>query len=437
MEYVFCFNQSSTDKRVMELKEMFAAEGYETLDFAAESKSKGIYYLEPRVAVTNDFWQKVNKGSLVFGYQPEMTGVPEGVKYISLNHDDKFIQANNELTAQAFCEILRQEYHGKTKKILICGYGKLTAALEKVLADWKVSVLNFNWHKMTEITAKYGERAYFKNAPFQDFPIIVNTIPCPLIQMQDIKQNIKKQKIYDLASAPYGFDWTNTKQENFDYQILPGLPGKFYPKAAATAVFEMIQRYLKAHAKPALALCITGSACSFTKMLPILKQLVERFEIYPVMSPNANVPNRFVDHLSFQSEVRHLTGHDIVTTIAGAEKLSSITKLRGSIVFPATGNTLAKLTHGITDTCVLMAVKALLRNNKPCVIGLSTNDALSGSAKNIGELLNRRNYYFVPFRQDMPSAKPNSCVCDFNQVLSTVEKALQGEQVQPVLLGVI
>lgn len=437
MEYVFRFNQSSTDKRVMELKEMFAAEGYETLDFTAESKSKGIYYLEPRVAVTNDFWQKVIKGSLVFGYQPEMTGVPESVKYISLNHDDKFIQANNELTAQAFCEILRQEYHGKTKKILICGYGKLTAALEKVLADWKVSVLNFNWHKMTEITAKYGERAYFKNAPFQEFPIIVNTIPCPLIQMQDIKQSTKKQKIYDLASAPYGFDWTNTKQENFDYQILPGLPGKFYPKAAATAVFEMIQRYLTAHAKPALALCITGSACSFTKMLPILKQLVERFEIYPVMSPNANVPNRFVDHLSFQSEVRHLTGHDIVTTIAGAEKLSSITKLRGSIVFPATGNTLAKLTHGITDTCVLMAVKALLRNNKPCVIGLSTNDALSGSAKNIGELLNRRNYYFVPFRQDMPSAKPNSCVCDFNQVLLTVEKALQGEQVQPVLLGVI
>ena len=95
-------------------------------------------------------------------------------------------------------------YKMKTKKILICGYGKLTAALEKVLADWKVSILNFNWHKMTEITAKYGERAYFKNAPFQEFPIIVNTIPCPLIQMQDIKQSTKKA-IKELRGA--GSKW--------------------------------------------------------------------------------------------------------------------------------------------------------------------------------------------------------------------------------------
>jgi len=172
-------------------------------------------------------------------------------------------------------------------------------------------------------------------------------------------------------------------------------------------------------------------------MLLILNRLVEHYDIYPVMSPNAVVPNRFVDHLTFQSEICRITGHEIITNIAGAEKLSSITKLRGSVVFPATGNTIAKLSHGITDTCVLMAVKALLRNNKPCVIGLATNDALAGSAKNIGELLNRRNYYFVPFRQDMPFVKPNSCVCDFDKVLETIECALQGQQIQPVLLGVI
>ncbi|MBO4726619.1 MAG: dipicolinate synthase subunit B, partial [Clostridia bacterium] len=181
----------------------------------------------------------------------------------------------------------------------------------------------------------------------------------------------------------------------------------------------------------------TGSACSFTKLLLVLEEIVQHYELYPVISPNADVPNRFIDHLTFQSEVQRITGHEIITTIAGAERLSSMQNLQGSIVFPATGNTLAKLANGITDTCVLMAVKALLRNNKPCVIGFSTNDALSGSAKNIGELFNRHNYYFVPFRQDNPVAKPYSCVCDFNQVLATVDAALKGQQLQPLLLGVI
>ena len=168
-------------------------------------------------------------------------------------------------------------------------------------------------------------------------------------------------------------------------------------------------------------LCITGSACSFVKLLNVLTQLVEHYEIYPVVSPNANVPNRFIDNLTFQSEIRRITGHEIVTNIAGAERLSSMPHLRGTILFPATGNTMAKLAHGITDTCVLMAIKALLRNNKPCIVGLATNDALSGNAKNIGELLNRRNFYFVPFRQDQPETKPYSCICDFSKVLETVE----------------
>ena len=127
------------------------------------------------------------------------------------------------------------------------------------------------------------------------------------------------------------------------------------------------------------------------KLIKVLDRLVGQYEIFPVISPNANVPNRFIDNLTFQSEIRRLTGHEIITNIAGAERLSSMSQLKGSIVFPATGNTIAKLTHGITDTCVLMAVKALLRNDKPCIVGLATNDALSGNAKNIGELMNRRN----------------------------------------------
>ncbi len=437
MEYVFRFNEESKDKRVEELKTMFLNRGYQVLDFKENSNQKGIYYLEPRVEPKENFWRSVVSGSLVFGYQPQIINVPAGITYISLNDDLEFIEANNNLTAKAMREIVNQEYRGRSKKVLFCGYGKLTAALEKVFSDWKIGVLNFNWHKMPEITQKYGNEAHFKTAPFKDFPVIINTIPSNIIKVADWDKKCVKQKIYDLASAPFGFDWTGVEQSDYDYQVLPGLPGKFYPKEAALAVFTSIEKYLLLHAKPALVLCITGSACSFVKLLNILRDLVERYEIYPVVSPNANVPNRFIDNLTFQSEIRRLTGHEIITTIAGAERLSSIPKLQGSILFPATGNTMAKLAHGITDTCVLMAVKALLRNNKPCVVGLATNDALSGNAKNIGELLNRRNFYFVPFRQDQPVLKPYSCICDFNKVLDTVEAALHGEQIQPLLLGVI
>ena len=437
MEYVFRFNQSSADARVAELKQMFIEKGYTAFDFNVDCKEKGIYYIEPRSTVDHEFWRRVVKGSLVFGYLPTVVDLPAGVTYVSLNSDSQFIVENNQLTASALRQIIDNTYHGKNKKILFCGSGKLTAALEAVFQDWSVSILNFNWHKKAELSAKYGKRAFFESAPFHDFPIIVNTIPSKVLKPVNWKSSRIKQKIYDLASSPFGFNWDGVEQKNYDYQILPGLPGKFDPKAAARVAFDCVCRYLTRHAKPAMVLCITGSACSFAKLVPVVESLVQCYEIYPVISPNASVPNRFIDHLTFQSEIKRITGHEIITTIAGAERLSSMPELRGSIIFPATGNTMAKLANGITDTCVLMAVKALLRNNKPCVIGFATNDALSGSAKNIGELLNRRNYYFVPFRQDNPSTKPYSCICDFGQVLATVDAALQGKQIQPLLLGII
>lgn len=436
MEYVFRYNKSSSDARVGVIKKLFIDSGYQAFDFTESCQQKGIYYLEPRVTINQDFWCKVVKGSLVFGYQPTVANLPAEITYISLNSDNQFIEENNALTAKALRKIVDETYHNKNKKILFCGAGKLTAALEDVFHDWSMAVLNFNWHKQVELTKRYGKKAFYEVAPFHNFPIIVNTIPAPLIKPANWGKRHSGQIIYDLASNPFGFDWSGRNPKDYNYQILSGLPGKYYPEEAATVAFNCITRYLKAHAKPALVMCITGSACSFIKLIPVLETLVAHYEIYPVISPNGCVPNRFVDNLTFQDEIYRLTGHEIITTIAGAERLSSMADLRGSIVFPATGNTMAKLANGITDTCVLMAVKALLRNNKPCVIGLATNDALSGSAKNIGELLNRRNYYFVPFRQDNPSAKPYSCVCDFGKVLDTVDAALKGQQIQPLLLSV-
>lgn len=430
MEYVFKYNQSSTDPRVKNLAQIFRDQGYQVMDWHEPTDQKAIYFLEPRCEITQDLFQSAVVGSLAFGYQKQLSGI----NYVSLNDDENFIRQNNHLTALALQQILAKTYHGKVKKMLICGWGKLANALEQVFSDWEISVLNFNFHKIPELTDLYGDRAYFEKSPFAAFPVIVNTIPKPLIKPVAWEKRRAGQLLFDLASAPYGFDWVGVNQNDYQYQILPGLPGKYFPAEAAQAVYDSIDRYLQAQAKPTIVLGITGSACSYLKLLPILKIMVKHYEIIPVLSPNADQPNRFTNINDFKQQIRDLTGHNIITNIAGAETLSSNQRVLASVIFPATGNTIAKLTHGITDTCVLMAAKALLRNNKPCIVGLSTNDALSGNAQNIGALLNRRNFYFVPFGQDDIVKKPYSCVCDFTKVIATIDAALKGQQLQPLLL---
>ncbi len=430
MEYVFKVNQSSTDPRVTALTKIWESKGYSVLDWHDATEQKTIFFLEPRCQFDVSLFQSAVVGSMVFGYQPTLTGV----NYYSLNDDEQFVRTNNYLTALALRQIVEQNYHGKQKKMLLCGWGKLAGEIAKVFQDWELSVLNFNCHKVPELKDQYDQRAYFEMAPFENFPIIVNTIPKELLKPVAWHKRRAHQVIYDLASAPYGFDWVGVNRADYNYQILPGLPGKYYPQEAAAAVADSIERYLHTLVKPSIVLCITGSACSYLKLLPILKEMAQEFEIIPVLSPNANQPNRFTNIEEFKQQIRTITGHNIITNIAGAETLSSNHRLRASVIFPATGNTLGKLAHGIIDTCVLMAVKALLRNNKPCIIGLSTNDALSGSAENIGRLLNRKHIYFVPFGQDDVVAKPYSCVCDFTQINATIRAALKGEQLQPILL---
>jgi dipicolinate synthase subunit B len=212
------------------------------------------------------------------------------------------------------------------------------------------------------------------------------------------------------------------------------LPGKYYPEKAASAALDAILRHLEIlDARPTIVLCITGSSCCYLKLMPILKDLANNFNVIPVLSPNANLPNRFTDIEKFREDIVQICNHPIITTIAGAETLSANKKITASLVLPATGNTLAKLANAVTDTCVTMAVKALLRNAKPCILGISTNDGLSGNAMNIGLLLNRKNYYFVPFGQDDPINKPYSLVCDFSKTIETISFAIGGKQLQPIL----
>lgn len=181
---------------------------------------------------------------------------------------------------------------------------------------------------------------------------------------------------------------------------------------------------------------LTGSFCTFDRSLDEMKALRQQgYDIIPIMSFNAySLDTRFGKAESFRRKIEEISGREIISTITSAEPVGPKGLTDIMVVLPCTGNTLAKLANGIYDTPVTLAVKSHLRNQRPVVIGVSTNDSLSAAAKNIGALLNNKHYYFVPMRQDDPQKKPFSVVCDFTQLKSTVEAALSGKQLQPMLI---
>ena len=184
--------------------------------------------------------------------------------------------------------------------------------------------------------------------------------------------------------------------------------------------------------KIGLALC--GSYCSYDKVFAAAEALAARFELVPIMSERAAATDsRFGSAADNRKRLEQLTGRPVVCSIVDAEPLGPQEKLDALLIAPCTGNTLAKLAHGLTDSAVAMAAKAHLRNGKPLVLAISTNDGLSGSAENIARLLNRKNVYFVPFRQDDFQKKPFSLQADFSLLAETVEAALAGKQLQPLL----
>lgn len=181
---------------------------------------------------------------------------------------------------------------------------------------------------------------------------------------------------------------------------------------------------------------ITGSFCTFDKIMPQIAKLKKLgANVYTVFSNNAECfDTRFGEAKDFLEQAYELTGNKPITTIVDSEPVGPNNLFDIFIIAPATGNTIAKLANAITDTPVLMAAKAHLRNNKPVVISISTNDALSMNFKNIGTLYNIKNLYFVPFGQDNYKSKPNSMIADVDQIIPTLQLALEGKQIQPVIL---
>lgn len=182
-----------------------------------------------------------------------------------------------------------------------------------------------------------------------------------------------------------------------------------------------------------IGLCITGSFCTFKSILGAVDDLLANgFDITPIFSFNVSaLDTRFFRHDDFEAEIIKRTGKTPIKTIVEAEPIGTSKGLELMLVAPCTGNTLAKIAHGITDTPVTMAVKAQLRNNRPVVLSVSSNDALGANAKNIGALMNTKNIFFVPFGQDEPVKKTNSLIAEVSKIVPACKEALNGKQLQP------
>ena len=180
---------------------------------------------------------------------------------------------------------------------------------------------------------------------------------------------------------------------------------------------------------------VCGSFCTFGSVFPVMETLSKTHKIIPIFSGNSyTIDSRFGTAEEHIKRAQIICGTPPLSSIAEVEPIGPKKLLDALIIAPCTGNTLAKLAHGIADTAVTMAAKSHLRNGRPVIVAVSTNDALAAAAENIGKLLARKHYYFVPFGQDNPQSKPTSMVADFNLIPPTLEAALEGRQIQPMLL---
>ncbi len=180
--------------------------------------------------------------------------------------------------------------------------------------------------------------------------------------------------------------------------------------------------------------CLCGSFCTLSYCLEQMEQLSKTYSILPIVSEiTASQDTRFGKAEEILKRIEEITESRIIRSIAEAEPIGPKNLTDIMLIAPCTGNTMAKLATGIVDTSVTMAAKSHLRNSRPLVIAPATNDALGGAAKNIGTLLNYKNYYFVPFKEDDPIKKPKSMVADFSRIPEAIECALKGEQLQPIV----
>lgn len=183
-----------------------------------------------------------------------------------------------------------------------------------------------------------------------------------------------------------------------------------------------------------IGLALTGSYCTYDKALAAAEELCGKYDVTAIMSETAfSTDSRFGEAADFVTRLETMTGKKVLRSIVEVEPVGPKKMFDVLVIAPCTGNTAAKLANGITDTCVTMAAKSHLRNGRPLLLAIGTNDGLSAGAKNIAELLNRKNIYFLPFYQDDPVGKPRSLASDYGSLERSILDALKGRQSQPIL----
>lgn len=184
-----------------------------------------------------------------------------------------------------------------------------------------------------------------------------------------------------------------------------------------------------------IGFALTGSFCTYSQVFPVMEELAKRHKLIPIFSFNAaSIDSRFGTGEAFLHCAEEICGISPIRSIPDAEPIGPKKLLDALIIAPCTGNTLSKLAHSVADTPVTMAAKSHLRNGRPVIVAVSTNDGLAGACENIGRLLVRKHYYFVPFGQDDPITKPTSLIADFSRIPQTLDAAMEGRQIQPLLL---
>ncbi len=335
------------------------------------------------------------------------------------------------LTAEGAIALLRPETGLSGAHILLLGYGRIARLLARELQ--KAGAL-------VTAAARSGEQRAWAEAEgiealpldalsgaLDRFDVIIGTIPAPVLTEPLLALVRKDALLLELASAPGGIDAAAAHERGLRYIRAPGLPAKY---ALRDAVYAAAAEPL-----PRLGLAVTGSHCTFSRALEAFRPLKRDYTLVPILSgAAAGTDTRFFAASAFRAELEAFCGREAVDTIVKAEPLGTAQRLDALLVAPCTGNTLAKLARGVTDTAVTMACKAHLRNGAPLILAISTNDGLSGSAESIAALLQRKNVYFVPFRQDAPHQKPFSLQSDFDLLGETIKAAMEGRQLQPVLL---
>lgn len=342
------------------------------------------------------------------------------------------------LTAEGAIALLRPETGLSGAHILLLGYGRIARLLARELQ--KAGAL-------VTAAARSGEQRAWAEAEgiealpldalsgaLDRFDVIIGTIPAPVLTEPLLALVRKDALLLELASAPGGIDAAAAHERGLRYIRAPGLPAKYAPERAAVILRDAVYA-AAAEPLPRLGLAVTGSHCTFSRALEAFRPLKRDYTLVPILSgAAAGTDTRFFAASAFRTELEAFCGREAVDTIVKAEPLGTAQRLDALLVAPCTGNTLAKLARGVTDTAVTMACKAHLRNGAPLILAISTNDGLSGSAESIAALLQRKNVYFVPFRQDAPHQKPFSLQSDFDLLGETIKAAMEGRQLQPVLL---